>query len=47
MLNVVVVGITWFTLKKDNERKDAGTGGLKAEGDEWLGDADSRWRFRT
>ncbi|MCJ1340905.1 hypothetical protein MMC09_006201 [Bachmanniomyces sp. S44760] len=47
VLNVVVVGITWFTLKKDNERKDAGTGGLKAEGDEWLGDADSRWRFRT
>ncbi|KAL8685670.1 MAG: hypothetical protein Q9218_007619 [Villophora microphyllina] len=48
--NIIVVGTTWFILKKENKSRDRGErdGRLAGtSGDEWLGDEDPRWRFQT
>lgn len=48
--NIVVVGILWIVLKKENEKRDRGERDGRLAGveeDEWLGDDDPRWRFQT
>lgn len=49
-MNIIVVSIVWFVLKKENEKRDAGERDERlvgvAEG-EWLGDDDPRWRFQN
>ena len=49
-MNVLVVGILWMVLKKENSRRDKGERNDRLIGvdeDEWLGDEDPRWRFQT
>ena len=48
--NVIVVGILWVVLRRENRRRDQGERNEKLNGvgeDEWLGDEDPRWRFQT
>ena len=48
--NVVVVGILWTVLRRENARRDRGERNDRLAGvteDEWLGDEDPRWRFQT
>lgn len=49
VMNIVVVSILYFVLKRENEHKDTGGHKYRLEGkneDEWLGDEDPRWRFQ-
>ncbi|RMZ80627.1 hypothetical protein DV738_g2586, partial [Chaetothyriales sp. CBS 135597] len=41
--NIVVVGILWWVLHRENKRRDALSADFKAG--EWEGDDDPRWRF--
>ncbi|CAI4220087.1 unnamed protein product [Parascedosporium putredinis] len=45
--NIVVAGLLWWVLKRENERRAEITAEVKAVGelDDWTGDADPRWRF--
>lgn len=48
-LNCVVAGALWYTLDRENKKRDrvaAGSNTVVAGGD-WEGDDDPRWRFRT
>ena len=50
IINVLVVGTLWIVLKRENARRERGERDAKLQGisdDEWLGDADPRWRFQT
>lgn len=46
--NIVVAGVLWYVLKKENERRALITEEVKAVGDleDWMGDSDPRWRFQ-
>ncbi|SPO00361.1 related to PUTATIVE TARTRATE TRANSPORTER [Cephalotrichum gorgonifer] len=45
---VIVAGVLWHVLKKENERRDGITEEVQAVGDldDWRGDIDPRWRFQ-
>ncbi|OQO11097.1 hypothetical protein B0A48_05352 [Cryoendolithus antarcticus] len=45
--NIAVVSTIWFVLHRENSKRDRAEreGKVQTEG-EWLGDEDSRWRFR-
>lgn len=45
--NIVVAGLLWWVLKRENERRAEITTEVKAVGElnDWTGDADPRWRF--
>jgi MFS family permease len=49
--NLVVTGLIWFVLSKENKRRDETgvKGGMEDVGQEedWKGDDDLRWRFST
>ena len=48
--NVIVVGVLWTVLRRENARRDRGERSDRLAGiteDEWLGDQDPRWRFQT
>ena len=48
--NVIVVGVLWTVLRRENARRDRGERNDRLAGiteDEWLGDQDPRWRFQT
>ena len=44
--NVIVVGVLWSVLRRENERRD-GYGMVDQDEGEWKGDDDVRWRFQT
>jgi hypothetical protein len=48
--NVLVVGLLWLVLKRENERRDRGERGGRLQGvteADWLGNDDPRWRFQA
>ncbi|KAI4212609.1 MAG: hypothetical protein LQ351_004681 [Letrouitia transgressa] len=51
LANMVVVSVLWLVLARENKKRDSQEGGAaegKGEGgQEWAGDDDPRWRFRT
>ena len=46
VLNVLVVGVLWAVLKRENKRRDE-LGVVEQDEEEWKGDADLRWRYQT
>ncbi|KAK3328685.1 major facilitator superfamily domain-containing protein [Cercophora scortea] len=46
--NIVVSGVLYFVLKRENERRDGVTAEVQEVGDlvDWSGDEDPRWRFQ-
>ena len=48
--NIIVVGLLWVLLRRENTRRDNGERNSRLDGvssSEWLGDEDPRWRFQT
>lgn len=48
--NILVIGLLWIVLKRENAKRDRGERKGRLEGvaeEEWLGDDDPRWRFQT